>query len=221
MSFYLLGVEDFDPVTRIGSLPLSNGLGELSKEEGSFGSSPLSLPLEPISSFQERNSQIATSRSNPVASCCLLNDVITSLFSFSNQTIPSGGAVLFEYENIASEPIDISMASYSGTILFNRTGVYEICWHLAGISSSDSVSTWSFGLSIDGETIPFSVFEYPFPGQKGCHAGVTLIHLITDGQELSLVNMSQNPVQLISASWGSDRPAVSAMLNIKLVAALD
>lgn len=221
VSFYLLGMEDVEPVDQLERRLFRTELGELSKRRESFDSSFLSLPLKETSSLHEGTFQIATSRPNPVASCCLLNDVITSLFSFSNQTISAGGAVLFEYENIASEPIDISMASLSGMILFNRTGIYEICWHLAGISCSDSLSKWSLGLSLDGEIIPFSVFEYPFPSQKGCHAGVSLIHLITDGQELSLINMSENPVQLISDSCGSERPAVSAMLNIKLVAALD
>jgi Collagen triple helix repeat (20 copies) len=161
----------------------------------------------------------------PQGPCCQLpggSTTVANVYSVLDQSIPSGGVVLFEAANVVSvSDFDVSLAPTTGAVTFLTTGVYHISWTVEGQLTPPfpaPVPAWSFTLYLDGAPIPGSTFSSftLFPDEATTTAAGTVIVSVAAGQVLTLQSSSTLPVSIVSTIPGSLLPETSSSIVIEL-----
>ena len=137
--------------------------------------------------------------------CC------ANVFSILPQRLFPGEIVRFEKIGASSLDVNLSFASRSGSILFNKAGTYKIIWH--GKARSPFHIPWTLGFSLDGLILFGNVYgplnhapTQPFEG--------SVVLSINAGQILQFVNASSHPVELVSTPSNSGEPLPSFTLYL-------
>jgi hypothetical protein len=160
----------------------------------------------------------------PQGPCCPGQGSVISaanVFSLVDQSIPSGGTVIFEDANVVTSDYDVSMAPITGAITFLNTGIYRINWTVEGQLTPPfpaPVPAWSFSLYLDGLLVNGSTFSSftLFPDEATSTAAGTVVIPVTAGQVLTLQSTASLPVSIISSIPGSLVPETSTSIIIEM-----
>lgn len=158
----------------------------------------------------------------PQGPCCSTTSVTSAVnvYSTMDQSIPSGGVVLFESVNITTGNYDVSMTPITGVITITTAGTYRLSWSVEGQLTPPfpaPVPAWSFTLYANGVPVPGSTFSSftLFPDEATSTAAGTVIVNVTAGTMLTLQSSSTLPVSIISTIPGSLLPETSASIVIE------
>lgn len=135
--------------------------------------------------------------------CCPPGNSCTKVFSSLPQRLLPGEPVLLEKVGVRSCEIDLSFASVSGMVLFNRSGIYKIVWH--GETRSPLPIPWTLGFSLDGVILLGNIY-----GNSGHHCPFekfegSVVLSINAGQVLRFVNASMHPIELVPEKTAQSR----------------
>ncbi len=146
---------------------------------------------------------------------------VASLYSVLDQSLASGGVVVFEGANtVSSSSYDVSAASSLGQIVFLKSGVYNISWGVEGKLTppfSNPPPAWALSLYLDGVPVPGSCFPgfTLSPNGSSAFAGGRLAVAALAGQVLTLQSVSNLPITLSATTVGVFVPTISASLVIE------
>ena len=146
--------------------------------------------------------------------CCPSGSSCTKVFSVLPQRLLPGEPVLLEKVGVRSSEIDLSFASVSGMVLFNRSGIYKIAWY--GETLSSLPIPWTLGFSLDGVILLGNIY-----GNSGHHSSFekfegSVVLSINAGQVLRFVNASMHPIELVPGKSGPKPHLPSFTLCISL-----
>jgi hypothetical protein len=142
-----------------------------------------------------------------------------TLVASSGALLP-GQVVLFENTVVATAAIDVSQVAINGKITINKAGWYDVSSSIAGfLNPIDSpFPCWTVSLFKNGILIPASTFanQTISPDQQ-CNEIMcdTYVHF-NKGDVLEVANTTSRLVNLASPILGTNAPASSANLKLKL-----
>ncbi len=145
-----------------------------------------------------------------------------SLYSLTNQTIPSLGSPFFDLISADSGDYDISSTAVNGEVKILVHGIYAISWGVDGKLTPpypEPVPAWAFGVYRNGVLLPgtaaasFSIT----PDDLVVHNSSSGIVELFANDVIKLVNGCSLPVNVISSLIGVVIPTSCVRLNVSLV----
>jgi len=191
---------------------------------GSQGSQGVPGPQGPQGSIGPQGPQGTQGVPGAQGPCCPVVGTYTSIYSNLDQLVASETSATFELISATTPAFDLSLAATTGQVRALQAGIYLVNWGVDAIEEvfSFPVRSWSFTVFQNGTPLlaTASGSTSTSPDDIVTHSSGVAIITIAAGDEITLVNTSVDPVNLVAHPFGTLNPVASARLNIVLLTAL-